>query len=980
MYFRLKRNDGEYRYIKEKGIPHFDSSNTFTGYFGYCIDITEDKNTQELLTKEQERLSGIIDGANFGTWEWNVQTGKTTINSRWAEILGYTIQELNPISQDTWFDLCHPKDREKSDKAFEAHCAGTKDFYECEFRMRHKNGDWIWILDRGRVVTWTEDGKPINAMGIHQDITERKKAEVKLLNSEAKYRELVENTTDVLYSISISGDFLYVSNAWKRQLGHERHEVIGKSYTEFLHPDDFEHCATRLKEIFLTEEIITDLEYRIRHKDGTWRWHSSSGSFKKDETGWVILFDGISHDITQKKKDEEQITRQNLTQKVLIELASSFINVPLDEIDDAINKALETTGKHFDVDRSYIFDYDWKNGICTNTYEWCAEGITPEIENLKEVPIEALPQWASTHKKGEKMVIANINELDDDQSGLKDILEPQGIKSLMTLPLMLDEYCTGFVGFDSVKNYRTYSQSEENLLILFSEMLVNISKRQIAGEQLFKEKLKVEQHAEELREAQKVAKLGSWNLDLIKEQVTWSEELYNIYGFDSDFPPPPWTEQEKIFGQESWKKLNDIISTSIEKKSPYELELSFNRPDKSTGWIWKKGEPWLDHDGVLIGFRGVAQDITERKELEIELNKSRDLHESTAKRLQVASTSAGLGIFEWDILNDNLHWDDRMFKLYGFKKENVELNFDLWSNSVHPDDLERALEDVNNSLNGTIFDSLFRIVHTNGNELYIKGYGDVIRDKKGVPIKMIGVNMDITESQIHQRSLEFKNKQLVDFSNILAHNLRAPLVNIGMLVDLIDENEDPEETKEFTGQLKSVLDHLNEVFNELMESIQIRQDLDIKSTKIDLSERINKVLKSLNGQITQFKAEINIDISEAPTIRYPLKYIDSILSNLLSNCLKYRSPKRNPIVTVKTIKNNRDVILSITDNGLGLDMKVAKKNLFKIRKVFHDHPDAKGFGLFLIKTQIDAMEGEIWVESEPDKGSTFFVKFKNAII
>ena len=115
-------------------------------------------------------------------------------------------------------------------------------------------------------------------------------------------------------------------------------------------------------------------------------------------------------------------------------------------------------------------------------------------------------------------------------------------------------------------------------------------------------------------------------------------------------------------------------------------------------------------------------------------------------------------------------------------------------------------------------------------------------------------------------------------------------------------------------------------------------------------------------------------------MRFPSKYIDSILSNLISNALKYKSPKRNPVISIKTERVNRDIILSVKDNGLGIDMKLAEKNLFKIRKVFHNHPDAKGFGLFLIKTQIDAMKGEIWVESEPDKGSTFFVKFKNAVI
>jgi PAS domain S-box-containing protein len=978
---RMQHKNGDWVWILDRGkVTTWDDAGKAMVAMGTHQDITDRKKDEESLKKERERLSGILEGTNSGTWEWNVQTGETIINNRWAEMLGYKIEELKPIGQQTWFDLCHPEDREKSDRAFELHCQKKTNHYECEFRMKHKNGGWIWILDRGKIVSWTEAGEPLIAMGTHQDITERKEAETQLANSETKYRELVENTTDVIYTINTDGEFTYVSNAWKRQLGHDREEVIGKSFKKFLHPDEFEPSIGKLREAYYSGKTIDAFEYRIRHKDGSWRWHSSSGSFKKDATGAVKLFDGLSHDITQRKQDEAKIAKQNASQKLLLELASSFINVPLKDVDKAINSALAYTGEHFGVDRSYIFDYDWEKRICINTYEWCAEGITPEIENLKDVPLEYLPQWVSTHIKGEKMVVPNVQELDKDDT-MRHILDPQGIKSLITLPLMKDQDCIGFVGFDSVKNYHTYSKSEEDLLILFSEMLVNITKRRIADEEMLKQKEKAEQNALELEEAQKVASLATWHYNLYSNQVTWSKELYKMYGFDPSGPAPAFTEQENLYTADSWKKLTDAVDNAKKYGTPYELELNFIKADKTKGWLWAKGEAVYNDDGKIIGLRGVAQDTTNRKQLELELNKSKEQHESAAKRLRVASTSAGLGIFEWEILEDKLIWDDRMYELYDVDKENTELTFDVWSNRIHPDDLEKALEDLNTALNGNEdFNSLFRIINPDGKEYYIKAYGDVIRDDKGLAVKLIGVNMDVTESQIHQRSLEFKNKQLVDFSNILAHNLRAPLVNIGMLVDFIEESEDPEETAEFTTQLKNVLDHLNEVFNELMESIQIRQDLDIKSDKIDLNERIHKILKSLNSQIVNYGAKVDIDITAVSKMKFPSKYIDSILSNLISNALKYKSPKRNPVISIKTERVNRDIILSVKDNGLGIDMKIAEKNLFKIRKVFHNHTDAKGFGLFLIKTQIDAMKGEIWVESEPDKGSTFFVKFKNAVI
>jgi signal transduction histidine kinase len=241
---------------------------------------------------------------------------------------------------------------------------------------------------------------------------------------------------------------------------------------------------------------------------------------------------------------------------------------------------------------------------------------------------------------------------------------------------------------------------------------------------------------------------------------------------------------------------------------------------------------------------------------------------------------------------------------------------------------------------------------------------------------------DLTKLKILEESekkyskiLEYKNTQLVDFCNIISHNLRAPLVNISMLVDYIEQSESEEERKEVLAKIKPVVAHLNELFNELVESVQVRQDTEIKSDTIILKDYLSKVLRGFESQIKAYQAEITFDFSAAPNILYPHNYIESILTNLVSNALKYKSPKRNPILHIKTEIVKGQIILSVSDNGLGIDMNLAKGKLFKIRKVFHIHPDAKGFGLFITKSHVEAMGGRIWVESVVDKGSTFFVEF-----
>lgn len=141
------------------------------------VDITERMQTAELLVAERQRLAYILEGTNAGTWEWNVQTGETVFNERWAEMIGYTLAELAPANIDTWMKFTHSDDLARSQDLLERHFRKELPYYECEARMRHRDGRWIWVLDRGKVVTWTDDGKPLNMYGTHQEITSRKLAE-----------------------------------------------------------------------------------------------------------------------------------------------------------------------------------------------------------------------------------------------------------------------------------------------------------------------------------------------------------------------------------------------------------------------------------------------------------------------------------------------------------------------------------------------------------------------------------------------------------------------------------------------------------------------------------------------------------------------------------------------------------------------------------------------------------------------------------
>lgn len=157
--------------------PLRDAEGTITGLLAVGHDVTEKRRFELQLHKEKQRLEQVIEGTRAGIWEWWVATGEARLSERWAEIAGYTLDELAPVSIQTWTDRCHPDDLRESESRLREHFSGERAFYQCICRMRHKSGRWVWVRDRGKVVEWDADGNPLRMVGTHMDITQEKEVE-----------------------------------------------------------------------------------------------------------------------------------------------------------------------------------------------------------------------------------------------------------------------------------------------------------------------------------------------------------------------------------------------------------------------------------------------------------------------------------------------------------------------------------------------------------------------------------------------------------------------------------------------------------------------------------------------------------------------------------------------------------------------------------------------------------------------------------
>lgn len=267
----------------------------------------------------------VLDGTRIGTWQWNVQTGETLFNERWAEIIGYRLDELQPISIDTWLGLVHPDDGERSNALLQKHFSGEAEFYDCQCRMQHKDGHWVWVHDRGRLVSRTADGQPLMMYGTHADISEQKEAEQALLASRDKLEKMTQQLPGVVYQFQQWPDghtaFPYASESIQQIYGVTPEQVQQDASAVFavIVPEDIPELVVSI-ENSRAQLCLWNHEYRVIRDDGTEAWMSGRAMPEAMPDG-SVLWHGYIYEITERKQQylalEQAYADLNLAQQRL---------------------------------------------------------------------------------------------------------------------------------------------------------------------------------------------------------------------------------------------------------------------------------------------------------------------------------------------------------------------------------------------------------------------------------------------------------------------------------------------------------------------------------------------------------------------------------------------------------------------------------------------------------------------------------------
>ena len=334
-----------------------DSARGYARLSGGLQDIQERMEAMRLrereqaeLQRERSRLDTIIGAANLGTWDWDLLTNEVIYNKTWADIAGLSLEDIQG-SVDAWEKVVLPEDLPLAMKAVEAHCRGETPMYEAEFRMRRSDGTVIWAIDRGRVVEWDESGRAVRLMGVLQEITKSKEAEIELVRSKNQLELVVRETRLGTWDWNPVTDDILFNDTFFSMLGYEPGEIESSldSWTKLIHPDDLPRADQALESLLAGKTAEYECELRMRHKDGHYVWTYDLGHVvEKDKEGRIVRVVGGHFDI-DKRKQQEQEQREALEtiarQKKELEQAVAERTTLLREARQRIDGILAITGQ-----------------------------------------------------------------------------------------------------------------------------------------------------------------------------------------------------------------------------------------------------------------------------------------------------------------------------------------------------------------------------------------------------------------------------------------------------------------------------------------------------------------------------------------------------------------------------------------------------------------------------------------------------------
>jgi len=891
------------------------------------------------------------------------------VNPAFTAITGYLREEV--LGKPTRILKSGKTDRSVYEELWKTILAGEG--WHGEWVNRKKNGDLYWEHVSITPIH-NEHGDLINFLAIKQDISERKRIEKDLINLNenqeqiiaertaelAKSNQALQKSTEQLenfFSVALDllciaddqGNFIKLNAAWENILGYSINDLENRQFLEFVHPDDMQPTLDAMSELS-DQNPILDFTNRYRTKSGDYRfieWHSVP-------VGNFIY--AAARDIT------ERIMREKFEEE-LLQMSLQMMGLPVPEIRGALDMSLARVGKFLDADRSYIFEFDHKKGTMSNTHEWCAEGISQEIQNLQDLPMDLFPHWLELLNRHEAVTIPSVADLPDSWKGEKDILTDQGIKSVIVIPVLSENRLIGFVGLDSVQHERIYTKDEIRILWVWGGMLASLINNVRAG----------------------------ILLDQTRQNYRTFFNSINDFLFVFDQEGNIVNTNKTLRTRLNYEK-GELEGNPVAKLHPDERKEETSCVVKGIigGQVDTCNIPLVTKEGDLIPVEtkitrgnwngkpalfGVSKDVSEREISE----------QKFSSAFQGNSSMMAISLFdEGQYLDCNNAFLDAL----GFTREEIIGNTNRSLGLFVDHDLRK---DVLEKLDAGIPVRKMEILMRRKSGEIRNGLMSAEVIYVGVRKCIITTTIDITdlkeaEAQLKLARLEAENANAAksEFLSRMSHELRTPMNSILGFDQLLEMGGLTPVQKKGVSHIIHSGKHLLNLINEVLDISRIEAGrLSISLEPVEVSGVVFEMIDTIRPMANErsISVEFENDPENLEFVRVDRQRIKQIILNILNNAVKYNRQGGKVKIQLQQMpeadgKQER-VRISISDTGVGISPEDMPKVFMPFERIGAEKTETEGTGLGLavVKKLVDALGGSLGVTSEKDVGSNFWVEF-----
>ncbi len=616
----------------------------------------------------------------------------------------------------------------------------------------------------------TDEGTVVSAS--IRDVTDQRRVEALQRWQTDFSAGVIDSLPGIFYLIDRSGRMRQWNSNMEAVTGYSSHEIGRMTPHDFVREADRPKVEAAFQEVFELGRSTFDAP--LRGKDGSMRDYHFIGH--RITLGDEQFLTGLGIDITATKQTEAALEYLSGLQRMLVAASERFIASGSEHLDELITDVLGQVGAYCDVDRSYLFRFKQGRQLMDNTHEWCAPGISAEIDNLQNLPREAVPNVVDLMERREVMHVPLVSELGPDWDRDRAVFEEEDIQSLVVVPIVVSDELHGFIGFDSVSRQRAWGEEEIRLLQVLADLIGAVIQREASASAL--------RDSEALRShAEKLAHLGSWEWEISTDYFRASKEWRRVTGCHAE----PLSKEHvfEIAHPEDLPHVRDRLEHTLTTGEPYDIEHRIYRPDNGE-LRWIKVHAELDAEpGSAKRLLGFAQDITERRRIEAVMVESEARYRSVVDNIREVVFQADTE-GRWTFLNPA--WEE----ITGYSvHESLGKPFHGF---VHPADRPGSDREYQALMRGDklISRSELRYLTRQGDFRWIEVNLRVTVDDERRIVGCAGTMRDITE----QREAERKMLQLAHYD---------PVTDLPNRILALDRLEQLLKASRRTGELVAVL-------------------------------------------------------------------------------------------------------------------------------------------------------------------------------